>query len=61
MKPDEQVVPGAMFAGLFDPDAAPGPDLAVNYEVWNRIYHALPEGYKLPDLPVAMLRLPGAG
>lgn len=61
MKPDEIVVPGVMYAGLFDPAAAPGPDIAVNYAVWNRIYHGVPDGYRLPDLPVATLRLPGTG
>ncbi|MFC3800630.1 hypothetical protein [Cohnella sp. GCM10012308] len=61
MTSDNILVPGALFAGLFDPAAAAGPDLDVNYEVWNRIYNAVPEGYKLPDLPVATLRLPGVG
>ncbi|MDI4646014.1 hypothetical protein [Cohnella hashimotonis] len=61
MTPDNMLVPGALFAAIFDPEAAAGPDLAVNYEVWNRIYHSVPEDYKLPDLPIVTLRLPVVG
>lgn len=53
----DRFVPGGLYADLFDPSAT-GPDRAVSYEVWNRIYNAVPEDYRLPDIPVVTLQLP---
>ncbi|CAI6032111.1 hypothetical protein [Cohnella sp. JJ-181] len=50
-------VPGDLFSDLFEPVAS-GPSLPVNYAVWQKICQQVPDGYKLPDLPVATLTLP---
>ena len=45
------IVTGHLYNRLFD-EAVKGPAIDVNYEVWNHLFNAVPENYKLPDMAV---------